>query len=83
LARPVSVQVETFGTGILEDEELTRRIDGVLDFRVGAIIRDFRLRHLPGESTDGFFQRLAAYGQIGRKDLSLPWEDIGKADALK
>jgi S-adenosylmethionine synthetase len=82
LARPVSVQVETFGTGIVEDEELTRRVEAVFDFRVGAIIRDFRLRHLPGESSDGFFQRLAAYGQVGRTDLMLPWEDIGKADAL-
>ncbi len=55
----------------------------VFDFRVGAIVRDFRLQRLPGERRDGFYRKLAVYGHMGRLDLDLPWEQADKAAALK
>jgi S-adenosylmethionine synthetase len=82
LARPVSVQVETFGTGKMEDDELARRIKATMDFRVGGIIRAFKLRHLPSRFTDGFYQKLAVYGQVGRTDIDLPWEKTDLAQSL-
>jgi S-adenosylmethionine synthetase len=82
LARPVSVQVETFGTGKLEDDELARRIKATMDFRVGGIIRAFKLRHLPSRFTDGFYRKLAVYGQVGRTDIDLPWEKTDSAQSL-
>jgi S-adenosylmethionine synthetase len=81
LARPVSIQVETFATGHLDDAELARRIEANFDFRVGGIIRFFHLRQLPDNSV--FYKKLAAYGQVGRMDLELPWEKTDSADCLR
>jgi S-adenosylmethionine synthetase len=80
-ARPVSVQVETFGTGVMAAEEVTRRIRAAFDFRPAAVRRRLRLRELPSRSADGFYQRLAAGGQMGRTELDLPWEDVSEAAA--
>lgn len=80
LAGPVSLQVETFGTGTVADDEIARRLEASIDFRVGAIIRDFDLRHLPARG--GFYRPLAAYGQVGRLDIDLPWERMDRAEAL-
>ena len=55
----------------------------MFDFRVGAIVRDLRLRRLPIEHPDGFYRRLAVYGQMGRTDLDVPWERNDKITALK
>jgi S-adenosylmethionine synthetase len=74
MSHPVSVQVNTFGTGAMRDEELSARLCRSVDFRPAAIVRDFNLRHLPAASKRGFFVRLAAYGQVGRLDMGLPWE---------
>ena len=74
LTRPVSVQVETFGTGRVDDEEITRRLVANIDFRPGGILRRFRLRQLPSQIKGGFYKRLACYGQMGRMDMALPWE---------
>lgn len=82
-ARPVSVRVETFATGKIGERELRARIERTFDFRPAAILRRFGLRALPARSPDGFFRRLAAYGQVGRTDLALPWEDTASADALR
>lgn len=83
LARPVSLVVETFGTGTLPEEEIAARIARVFDFRPAAIVRSFDLRRLPARSSSGFFAQLAAYGQVGRVDLDLPWERLDRVEALR
>jgi S-adenosylmethionine synthetase len=82
-ARPVSVQVETFGTGTQSDAEIAALLENHFDFRFAAILRDFNLRHLPSMNRGGFYRKLAAYGQVGRSDLTLPWEAMDKAAALQ
>lgn len=82
LVRPASVQVETFGTGRLSDEKLAALVERVFDFRPAAIMRDFKLRHLPARHKGNFYRRLAAYGQVGRTDIALPWETTDKVEAL-
>jgi S-adenosylmethionine synthetase len=82
-AGPVSIQVQTFGTGAIPDGELRRRLDRHFDFRVGAIIRDFGLRHLPAEHPDGFYGRLPAHGHLANEVLDLPWERTDKSPLLK
>ena len=81
-ARPVSVQVETFGTARLPEEAILERVLRAFDFRPGAVLNGFALRHLPQRRGGSFFARLACYGQVGRQDLSLPWEDTARAVAL-
>ncbi|MFN6571703.1 methionine adenosyltransferase [Dendronalium sp. ChiSLP03b] len=78
LARPVSVQVETFGTGKISDEEITTILEKHFDFRLAGIIKQFNLRHLPSLTKGGFYRKLAAYGHVGRADMELPWEQIDK-----
>ena len=82
-AEPVSVKIETFGTGKIEEVKILERVKRHFDFRPGAIIRDFELQRLPGARADGFYARLACYGQMGRTDLELPWEETDKAELLK
>lgn len=82
-AAPVSIQVQTFGTGAVADDEIKRRLERNFDFRVGAIIRDFNLRHLPEEHPDGFYGKLPAHGHFANALLALPWEATDKADLLK
>ncbi len=82
-AAPVSLRVRTFGSGAVDDRQLTQRVKELFDFRLASIVRDFRLQYLPGEMADGFYRRLAVYGHMGRIDLDLPWERTDKADALK
>jgi S-adenosylmethionine synthetase len=82
-SRPVSLQVETFGTGRLSDDELAALVERHFDFRLAAILRDFNLRHLPALNKGHFYRKLAAYGQVGRLDLNLPWEVTDKAEILK
>ena len=76
VAEPVSILVETFGTGTVEDDLLTKAVDQVFDFRPAAIIRDLDLRR-------PIYRQLAAYGHMGREDLGVRWEDTDRADALK
>jgi S-adenosylmethionine synthetase len=82
LARPVSVQVQTFGTGTVSDERIAALLEKHFDFRLATIIRQFNLRHLPS-SGKGFYQKIAAYGHVGRLDIALPWEMTDKADLLR
>ena len=82
-SRPVSIQVETFGTGKLSDEDLSARLERHFDFRLAGILKNFNLRHLPSLHKGRFYQRLAVYGHVGRVDLTLPWEATDKADMLK
>ena len=76
MARPVSVNVETFGTGKIADIKIAQLITEHFDLRPGAIIRDLDLRR-------PIFQQVAAYGHFGRDDLDLSWEKTTKAAELK
>ncbi len=81
-ARPVSIQVDTFNTGAVPDEAIADLVKRHFDFRLAAIIREFRLRDLPAESKGDFYRKLAVYGQVGRMDMELPWERTDKASIL-
>ncbi|MDP6142100.1 MAG: methionine adenosyltransferase [Dehalococcoidales bacterium] len=76
VAHPLSVSVETFGTGKVDNGILLGLIDKHFDLRPGAIIRDFDLRR-------PIFRQTAAYGHFGRDDLNLPWEKTDKAEILR
>jgi S-adenosylmethionine synthetase len=82
LPRPVSLQVDTFGTGIVSTLKLTELIKTHFDFRLAGILRQFNLRQLPAMDTGGFYQELAARGHFGRTDMDLPWEKTDKAEVL-
>ena len=84
LSRPVSIQVETFGTGKIPDEEITTLLETHFDFRLAGIIRQFNLRFLPSIIKGGFYRHLATYGHVGRMDLEfLPWEVTDKVPLLQ
>ena len=76
VAEPVSVRLDTFGTGAVSDAALESAVKQVFDLRPTAIIRDLDLRR-------PIYRPLAAYGHFGRADLDLTWEDTGRAGALK
>lgn len=76
VAKPVSIMVDTFGTGKLDDEEIAKIVEKNFDFRPAAIIRDLDLRR-------PIYRKIAAYGHFGRTDVDLPWERLDKVDALK
>ncbi|MGB3692420.1 MAG: methionine adenosyltransferase [Spirulinaceae cyanobacterium] len=83
VARPVSILVETFGTGKVEEEVLLDLVQKHFELRPAGIIQAFNLRHLPAERGGHFYQDIAAYGHFGREDLDLPWERTDKAEVLK
>lgn len=83
LAGPVSLHVETLGTGKIPDYEIGNLLEEHFDFRLGAILRQFNLRKLPSMSLGGFYRKLAAYGHVGRPDMELPWEETDKVDVLR
>lgn len=76
VARPVSIAVETFGTGKIGDEQIVQLIHDNFDLRPAAIIRDLNLRR-------PIYKATAAYGHFGRNDIDAPWERLDKAAALK
>ena len=76
VAQPVSVLVDTFGTGTMGDDKLEEAVKKVFDLRPTAIIRDLDLRK-------PIYRQLAAYGHMGREDLSVAWEKTDRVDALK
>jgi S-adenosylmethionine synthetase len=76
VAEPISVFVDTFGTGKISDEKILEIIRGNFDMRPGAIIRDLELRN-------PVYKQVASYGHFGRPDLDLSWERTDKADQLK
>jgi S-adenosylmethionine synthetase len=82
-ARPVSVQVDTMSTGKADDAEIAAVLKARFDFRPAGIVRRFNLRRLPALSSGGFYRKLAAYGQMGRSDLGLPWETVDAMQVLK
>lgn len=76
VAHPLSVNVETFGTGSIPDDEIAELINQYFDLRPGAIINELNLRR-------PIYRQTAAYGHFGRDDLDLPWERTNKADLLR
>ena len=76
VARPVSVRVDTFGTGAVDDGKLEQAVERVFDLRPAAIIRDLDLRR-------PIYRQLAAYGHFGRDDLDLPWERTDRMEQLR
>ena len=80
--KPVSLQVNTFGTSKKPQEDILDLVAAHFDFRIGAILRQFNLRNLPAMNPEGFYRKLAVYGHVGRDDLDLPWEKTDKAELL-
>ena len=76
VARPVSIEVDTFGTGKVPDEEIVEIINKVFDLRPAAIIKILNLRR-------PIYRQVAAYGHFGRDDLDLSWEKLNKVDEIK
>ena len=76
VARPLSINVETFGTAKIADEKIAALVDEHFDLRPGAIIRDLGLRK-------PIYRKTSAYGHFGRDDIEFPWEKTDKAAALK
>ncbi len=76
VSQPLSINVETFGTGKIDDQKIARIIDDNFDLRPGAIIRDLDLRR-------PIYRQTAAYGHFGRDDIELPWENTNRVDALR
>lgn len=76
VAKPLSIYVDSFGTGVYDDEKLTEIVKENFDFRPAAIIDNFDLRR-------PIYRKTASYGHFGRDDLNLPWEDTTKAKQLK
>ena len=83
VARPVSILVETFGTGKVDDDRLLELVKQHFELRPAGIIQTFNLRMLPAARSGRFYQDVAAYGHFGRTDLDLPWEQTDKASLLK
>jgi S-adenosylmethionine synthetase len=76
VAKPVSVLVETFGTGKLTDDEISKIVMQVFDLRPAAIIKNLDLRR-------PIYRQVAAYGHMGRTDLDVPWEKTDKVEEIK
>jgi len=76
VAKPVSIMVDTFGTGTVADEKIVQAVEKLFDLTPAAIIRDLDLRK-------PIYRQLAAYGHMGREDLGVKWENTDRVDALK
>jgi len=76
VAKPISILVETFDTGVISQANLTELIKEHFDLRPAAIIKEFNLRNLPKKMGGKFFRQTACYGHFGRRDLELPWENV-------
>ena len=76
VAKPISILIETFGTGAISQADLTELVKNNFDLRPAAIIKEFDLRNLPKKMGGEFFRKTASYGHFGRNDLKLPWENV-------
>ena len=76
VAKPVSILVDTFGTGVYSDEKIAEAVGKVFDLRPASIIRTLDLRR-------PIYKQIAAYGHVGREDLDLPWEKRNRVDELR
>lgn len=76
VASPVSISVDTFGTGKIEDDKIVEIVKKIFDLRPGSIIRQLDLRR-------PIYRQVAAYGHFGRTDIDVPWEKLNKVDEIK
>jgi len=76
VARPVSIEIDTFGTGNLPEDKIVEIVNKVFDLRPSSIIRELDLRR-------PIYKQTAAYGHFGRNDLNLPWEQLNKVEEIK
>ncbi len=76
VARPVSIQIDTFGTGKLSEDKIVDIVNKVFDLRPSSIIKELDLRR-------PIYKQTAAYGHFGRNDLNLPWEQLNKVEEIK
>jgi S-adenosylmethionine synthetase len=76
VARPVSLFIDTYGTGVIPDMEMAKLVNEIFDFRPGAIIKNLDLRR-------PIYRQIASYGHFGRTDLDLSWEKVDKVNELK
>ena len=76
VSKPVSIEIETFGTGKLDEEKIVDIVNKVFDLRPGAIIKSLDLRR-------PIYKQTAAYGHFGRTDVELPWEQLDKVEEIK
>lgn len=76
VAKPVSISIDTFGTGKISEDKIVGIVEKVFDLRPGAIIRDLDLRR-------PIYKQVAAYGHFGRTDIDVPWEKLNKVDEIK
>lgn len=76
VAKPVSIEVDTFGTGKISEDNIVDIVNKVFDLRPGAIIRNLNLRR-------PIYRQVAAYGHFGRTDIDVPWEKLNKVDEIK
>ena len=83
VAKPMSILIETFGTGKVDEETLLDEVQKHFELRPAGILQTFNLRNLPAERGGRLYQDVAAYGHVGRSDLDLPWEKTDKAELLK
>lgn len=82
-SQPVSILVDTFDTGKIPDEALSEIVGRIFDLRPAAIIKQFDLRNLPSKFGGKFYQKLAAYGHVGREDFPIPWEETQMVEVLQ
>ncbi len=83
VAEPLSILVDTFGTGKISDDEISKLVSKNFNLTPAGIINKFDLRNLPAKNGGKFYQLLAAYGHMGRLDINVPWEETDKAESLK
>ena len=75
IARPISIMIDTFGTGVCDDSKIEKAVQNTFDLRPSAIIEDLQLRQ-------PIYRQLAAYGHIGREDLGVAWEKTDRISKL-
>ncbi|MBF0117509.1 MAG: methionine adenosyltransferase [Desulfobacterales bacterium] len=81
-SNPRSIQVQTFGTGCIEDTKIADRLKNCFDFRIGNIIKKFNLNQMPAKNHGAFYRKISVYGHMGRTDISAPWEETDLISAL-
>ncbi|MFC7048685.1 methionine adenosyltransferase [Emcibacter nanhaiensis] len=82
-AEPLSLEIDTFGSAKIPEEEIEKRLLAHVDFRPAAIVARFDLRRLPALHDGRFYVKLARYGHMGREDLEVPWEQTDLANSLR
>ena len=83
VAKPISINVCTFGTGKIKDEALGDIVNQVFDLRPLSILKKLNLQNLPKQNGGVFYRKTAAYGHFGRTDLKLPWEELDKVKEIQ